>query len=80
LRAFGGGELVVAHGRHFHVQVDAVEQGARDFGDVAFHHAGAADAFFVGVVVVAAGAGVRCIVVIFSLGLKSPRILHIRWN
>jgi len=44
---------------HFHVQVDAVEQGAGYFGDVAFHHTGAADAVFFGVVVVAAWAGAQ---------------------
>ena len=60
------GEFVVRNRCDFHVQINAVEQGAGDFRHVAFDHAGAAHTVFVGVVVIAAGAGVRCIVVKFS--------------
>ena len=45
------------------MQVDAVEQGAGDLVEVVLDLAGSADAVFIGVVVVAAGTGVRCIFV-----------------
>ena len=60
--AFGGGvaaELLVLHGGDFDVDVDAVEQRAADFGDVALDHGRGAHALAGLVVEVAAGAGVH---------------------
>lgn len=58
-------QLVVADGRDLHVQVNSVEQRPRNLGDIAFYDARAADALLVRVVVVAAGAWVRCILALF---------------
>ena len=60
--AFGGGvaaELLVLDGGDFDVDVDAVEEGAADFGDVALDHGRGAHALAGLVVEVAAGAGVH---------------------
>ena len=60
--AFGGGvaaELFVLHGGDFDVDVDAVEERAADFGDVALDHGRGAHALAGLVVEVAAGAGVH---------------------
>ena len=48
------------------MQVNAIKQRAGNLGYVAFYYARTADAFFVGMVVVATGAGLRCIVVKYN--------------
>ena len=60
--AFGGGgaaELLVLHGGDLDVDVDAVEERARDLGDVALDHGRGTHAVAGLVVEVAAGAGVH---------------------
>ena len=63
--AFYGGELVEGDGGYFHVEVNAIQQRPGDLAEVALDDGRAADAFLVGVVVVAAGAGVYCLIVLF---------------
>jgi len=61
-RPLGGGasaQLFILHGRDFDVDVDAVEQRARDFRDVALDHGRGTHAVAGFVVEVAAGAGVH---------------------
>ena len=54
-----GRHLIKGDRGHFYVQVDAIQQWATDFVEVAAHGSCFADTFLGGVVVVAAGAGVH---------------------
>src|SRR5450432_2294065 len=54
-----GAEFFVFYGRDFDVDVDAVEERAGDFGDVALDHGRGAVALAGGVAEVAAGAGIH---------------------
>ncbi len=58
-RAFLTGQFIIRNWGDFYVQIDAVEQRARNFGQVAFHHSGAAHALFVRVVVIATRARIH---------------------
>ena len=53
-------EFAESYRRHLYMQVYPVEQGAGYFVEVLLHHTGGADAFLLRVVVVAAGASMRC--------------------
>ena len=53
-----GGELVELHGDDLGVDVDAVQKGAGDFGQILLHGTGGAGTLLRGVVVIAAGAQV----------------------
>ena len=55
----GGGEFAKWNGCYFYMQIDAVEQWPADFIEVFLHGSRRATAFFFGVVVVAARAGVH---------------------
>ncbi|MNY36090.1 hypothetical protein D3C86_1705550 [compost metagenome] len=55
----GGRDLVEGDRRYFYVQVDAVEERAADFVEVFLNYAGATDAVFVGMVIIAAWARVH---------------------
>ena len=62
LARFGGAvgsHLVERDGRDLYVQVNAVEQGAADFIEVALHHARPTYTLFVGVIIIPTGAGVH---------------------
>ena len=55
------GERPVLHGRHLEMDVDAVEQGSRDAGEVALDPKGPADAIVLRIAEVAAGTSPRCL-------------------
>jgi hypothetical protein len=76
-RAFFGGE-----GGHFDLEVDAVELGIGDFGEVAGDLVLGADACAAAVVVEAAGALLRCLFVIchFWCITIENRLAHIRYR
>src|ERR1043165_4274275 len=62
-RAFLGafaGNVAIFHGRHFNVQIDAIEQRPRDTLTVALHLNGAAAAFTLQIAKIAARAGIHC--------------------
>lgn len=64
---FGGfdrGDLVGGEGGHFDLEIDAVEQGAGDFGEVARDLVWRADALAAAVIEETAGALLRCLFVI----------------
>src|SRR5712671_1306930 len=59
LSAFAG-DVAVSHGRHFNVQIDAIEQRAGDALTVPLHLDWAAPAFAFQIAEVTAWAGIHC--------------------
>ena len=55
------GQRAVLHGRHLEVDVDAIEQGPRDAGEVARDAEGPADAIVLRIAEIAAGTSPRCL-------------------
>jgi hypothetical protein len=80
-RGFAGvftGEFLIAQGRHFNLDVDAIEQRAGDLGSVALDLQRCAGAFLLRVGEKAAGTSLRCLFVIephLDGGPKIPNIL-----
>ena len=66
LAALGPGEVLGRDGRHFELDVDAVEQRTRDAASIALDLVGGAPAAARIVAEVAAGAGTRCLFAIDS--------------